>query len=56
MLHTKQDEKIERICSNPECKEIGLYPAPKSRDNLREYLYFCINFLLKVNYLRCDTP
>ena len=49
MLHTKQNEKIERICSNPECKEIGLYPAPKSRDNLREYLYFCINCIRDFN-------
>ena len=49
MLHTKQDEKIERICSNPGCKEIGLYPAPKSRDNLREYLYFCINCIRDFN-------
>ena len=49
MLHTKQNEKIERTCSNPECKEIGLYPAPKSRDNLREYLYFCINCIRDFN-------
>ena len=49
MLHTKQDEKIERICSNPECKELGLYPAPKSRDKLREYLYFCINRIRNFN-------
>ena len=49
MLHTKQEEKTERICSNPECKEIGLYPAPKSRENLTEYLYFCINCIRDFN-------
>ena len=49
MLHTKQKEKTERICSNPECNEIGLYPAPKSRDNLREYLYLCINCIRDFN-------
>ena len=49
MLHTKQKEKIERICSNPECNEMGIYPAPKSRDNLREYLYFCINCIREFN-------
>ena len=49
MLHTKQKEKTERICSNPECNEMGIYPAPKSRDNLREYLYFCINCIRDFN-------
>ena len=49
MLHTKQKEKSERICSNPKCKELGVYPAPKSRDNLREYLYFCINCIRDFN-------
>ena len=38
MLNNKQKEDIERICSNPDCNELGLYPAPKSRDKLREYL------------------
>ena len=49
MLHNKQEKKTERICSNPECKEIGLFPAPKSRDNLREYLYLCINCIRDFN-------
>ena len=38
MLHTNQKEKQERICSNPKCNELGEYPAPKSRDQIREYL------------------
>ncbi len=49
MLHNKQEKKTERICSNPECKEIGLFPAPKSRENLREYIYFCINCIRDFN-------
>ena len=49
MLHTNQKEKQERICSNPKCKELGIYPAPKSRDQLREYLYFCINCIRDFN-------
>ena len=49
MLHTGQKEKQERICSNPKCKELGVYPAPKSRDQLREYLYFCINCIRDFN-------
>ena len=49
MLHTNEKEKQERICSNPKCKELGVYPAPKSRDQLREYLYFCINCIRDFN-------
>ena len=49
MLHTSQKKNQERICSNPNCKELGIYPAPKSRDQLREYLYFCINCIREFN-------
>ena len=49
MLHTKQKDNTERICSNPECNELGVYPAPKSREKLREYLYFCINCIRDFN-------
>ena len=49
MLHNKQKKNEERICSNPKCGELGIYPAPKSRDELREYLYFCINCIRDFN-------
>ena len=49
MLHSSQKENRERICSNPKCKELGIYPAPKSRDQIREYLYFCINCIRDFN-------
>ena len=49
MLDTKQKKNTERLCSNPECLELGVYPAPKSRDKLREYLYFCINCIRDFN-------
>tara|TARA_Y100001935_G_scaffold67659_1_gene56740 strand:- start:330 stop:866 length:537 start_codon:yes stop_codon:yes gene_type:complete len=49
MLNTSQKKKEERICSNPKCKEMGVYPAPKSREQLREYLYFCINCIRDFN-------
>ena len=49
MLKTKQKENTEKICSSPDCKETGVYPAPKSRDNLREYVYFCINCIRDFN-------
>ena len=49
MLNTKQKENNPRSCYNPDCNEIGLYPAPKSRENLREHLYFCINCIREFN-------
>ena len=49
MLHSSQKKNRERICSNPKCKELGIYPAPKSRDQIREYLYFCINCIRDFN-------
>ena len=49
MLNTKQNQNSEKICSNPGCEETGIYPAPKSRDNLREYLYFCIDCIRDFN-------
>ncbi len=49
MLNTTQKENNQRSCYNPDCKELGLYPAPKSKENLREYLYFCINCIREFN-------
>ncbi len=49
MLHPKEKENTDRLCSNPKCDELGIYPAPKSRDQLREYLYFCINCIRDFN-------
>ena len=49
MLNTTQKENNNRICYNPDCKELGIYPAPKSKENLREYLYFCINCIREFN-------
>ena len=43
MLKTKYQQNHNRICNNPDCEELGIYPAPKSRDNLNEYYYFCID-------------
>lgn len=30
-----------RICAHPDCMEPGVHPAPKSRDRLRDYFWFC---------------
>ncbi len=31
-----------QICDQQQCNEIGLYPAPKSRDSLKNYFFFCL--------------
>ena len=30
-----------RVCAHPDCVEPGLHPAPKTRDRLRDYFWFC---------------
>ena len=49
MLNTKNQQNSKRICNNPDCNELGIYPAPKSRNNLREYYYFCIDCIRDFN-------
>lgn len=38
-----RDRRAEglRFCAHPDCLEEGRHPAPKSRDRLREYFWFC---------------
>ena len=38
-----------RICEAPHCDEEGLFPAPKSRDALRDYRYFCLDHVRDYN-------
>ncbi|MBX6321769.1 MAG: J domain-containing protein [Rhodospirillaceae bacterium] len=38
-----------RPCDHPDCREIGLYPAPKGRDRLREFYWFCLEHVRLYN-------
>lgn len=49
LKNKKQKEIIDRICENQSCDEIGIYPAPKSREKLNEYFYFCIDHVKDFN-------
>ena len=49
MLKTKYQQNHNRICNSPDCEELGIYPAPKSRNNLKEYYYFCIDCVRAFN-------
>ena len=52
-------ETSTRKCSHPGCNEAGLYRAPKSPDQLDEFLWFCKNHVreynLKWNYFNGAT-
>lgn len=52
-------EGADRPCAFPGCKEIGEYRAPKSPDNLDEYLFFCREHVreynLKWNFFQGQT-
>lgn len=41
--------ETEHTCDHPGCPEAGLYKAPKSRDNLRDYYYFCLDHVRDYN-------
>jgi DnaJ-domain-containing protein 1 len=38
-----------RHCEHPGCNQEGEFPAPKSRDTLREYHYFCLDHVREYN-------
>jgi hypothetical protein len=39
----------ERHCEHPGCRGAGLYRAPKSRQNLNDYLWFCLDHVRDYN-------
>jgi hypothetical protein len=49
-----------RICDAPDCAAIGAYRAPKSRNNLRDYWWFCLDHVRGYNsawdYYKGMTP
>ncbi len=38
-----------RLCDDPECQETGEFRAPKSRDDLRTYFWFCLRHVREYN-------
>lgn len=38
-----------RCCAVDACAEEGSYPAPRSRDKLRDYVWFCLNHVRSYN-------
>ena len=39
----------QRICDNPGCMATGDYRAPKSRDHMNDYYWFCLDHVREYN-------
>ena len=42
-----ENEPDVRICDHPDCEEMGEFRAPRSRSDLRNYLWFCLAHVLR---------
>ena len=40
---------MNRKCDFLKCNAEGIYPAPKSRDEINEYIYLCIDHIREFN-------
>ncbi len=52
MFHIRDKDKEEkpvRPCDHEGCQQTGEFRAPKSRKNLREYYYFCLEHIRAYN-------
>ena len=46
----KQQKDVQPLeCAAENCHAEGLYPAPKSRDELRDYIWFCLDHVRAYN-------
>jgi curved DNA-binding protein CbpA len=48
-IDERQNDEEPRRCAAEGCYGEGLYPAPKSRDALRDYLWFCLDHVRTYN-------
>ena len=45
----RREERPERFCDCPGCPEAGRYRAPRARDRLDEYYWFCLDHVREYN-------
>ncbi|MDC3311452.1 DnaJ domain-containing protein [Alphaproteobacteria bacterium] len=45
----KETPKETKICDMENCSEAGIYPAPRTREELRSYLWFCLEHVRDYN-------
>ena len=43
------NEEAPRLCAHENCEEIGSYPAPKSPQQLRDYIWLCLDHVREYN-------
>ena len=48
-IDQSQNDAQPRLCAAIGCRYEGLYPAPKSRDELRDYIWFCLDHIRAYN-------
>ncbi len=46
---SNKNKKLYRICDAFDCDLEGIYPAPKSRDKINEYSFFCLEHIREYN-------
>ena len=44
-----KNKQINKVCDAANCRKEGIYPAPKSRSQLNEYYFFCIDHVRDFN-------
>tara|TARA_A100001011_G_C14266223_1_gene824761 strand:+ start:68 stop:598 length:531 start_codon:yes stop_codon:yes gene_type:complete len=45
----EEKKKINTLCDFKNCNEEGIYPAPKSKENLNEYNFYCLTHIRDFN-------
>ena len=45
----KKQSKQEKLCDAESCSAAGLYPAPRNREDLRTYFWFCLQHVRDYN-------
>ncbi len=48
-VQTTEPESPDRRCEIPGCTEAGAHPAPRSRDRIGEYYWFCLDHVRRYN-------
>jgi hypothetical protein len=45
----REHQLSARFCDHPRCEQEGLYPAPKNREQLRDFYWFCLEHVREYN-------
>ena len=48
-INLSKNDTLEQKCAHINCNKIGNFKAPISRENINEYIYFCIEHIREYN-------